>query len=134
MNEEQLRAELAAVYASRSWKITAPLRRIIDIARRSWRLLREPRRIPGVILRRAGRYPAMRHLGGKFLLRVSPALHARVLAGMAVPAGVTVSYVMAPAAEMQTGAATHVAVPELRIPAAARDVFAELCAARRQSR
>ncbi|MFZ6658574.1 hypothetical protein ACO0LH_25325 [Undibacterium sp. TJN19] len=29
MNEEQLRAELDAVYASSSWKITAPLRYVV---------------------------------------------------------------------------------------------------------
>jgi len=31
MNEEQLRAELKAVYASSSWKLTAPLRYSVEL-------------------------------------------------------------------------------------------------------
>lgn len=34
MNEDQLRAELEAVYASSSWKITAPLRYIVLLLKR----------------------------------------------------------------------------------------------------
>ena len=31
MNEDQLRAELKAVYASSSWKLTAPLRYVVQL-------------------------------------------------------------------------------------------------------
>ncbi|MFZ6768261.1 hypothetical protein ACO0LM_14460 [Undibacterium sp. Di26W] len=40
MNEDQLRAELKAVYASSSWKITAPLRMVFQLLKRGgWQKL-----------------------------------------------------------------------------------------------
>ena len=81
MNEEQLRAQLQAVYASKSWRITAPLRSLVAFCIRLKSLLTHPQRIPGVVLRRA-RANATLSRYGSLLLRAFPGLRAGILRRM----------------------------------------------------
>jgi hypothetical protein len=77
MNEEQLRNELAAVYASKSWRITRPLRLTMTMVYEFSAFVRNPRPAVGSVLRRAGQYAAIRKHGGN-VLRGFPKLHQRV--------------------------------------------------------
>lgn len=77
MNEEQLRAELAAVYASTSWRMTAPLRLTMTMVYSVRAFVRNPRPLVGNVLRRAGQVEALRKTGGG-ALRSFPTLHERV--------------------------------------------------------
>ena len=103
MNEEQLRAELAAVYASRSWRITAPLRAVSSLVS----LLLHPRRLVGAILRWAVQIPLARRVGGS-VLRAFPGLRRRVL-NHVQHAPVHVSAI----AQVTTPASQPAAIPDL---------------------
>ena len=72
MNNDDKSAELAAVYASKSWRLTAPLRESA-----AWLRLMHPRSLLGRLVRWAGRHPEIRRLGGQFLLRF-PTLRERL--------------------------------------------------------
>lgn len=78
MNEEQLRAQLAAVYASKSWKVTAPLRACMGFLLRTRERLLHPRRTLGNGLRRLAYQPRIRRLG-PFISLHFPALYVRLI-------------------------------------------------------
>ena len=67
MNEEQDRAQLEAIYASKSWKITAPLRVIMSLMQRAITLLSDPTSWPGRLLRFAANQPVLRRYGKRFV-------------------------------------------------------------------
>ena len=67
MNEDQYRAQLEAIYASKSWKITAPLRLIMSLMQRAITLLADPFSWPGRLLRFAANQPVLRRYGKRFV-------------------------------------------------------------------
>ncbi len=67
MNEEQYRAQLEAIYASKSWKITAPLRVMMSFIQRAIALLSDPPSWPGRLLRFAANQPVLRRYGKLFV-------------------------------------------------------------------
>lgn len=82
MSEERLRAELNAVYASISWKITAPLRLANALLRRVFSGLRQPRqaarRLAVGLVHFALRRPWLARLG-KAVFERFPVARQRVL-------------------------------------------------------
>ncbi len=78
MNEEQLRAQLAAVYASKSWRMTAPLRLSMGCLLRIRNWVTHPRQTIGNGLRRLARNPRVRRMGPLISLHF-PKLYVRLL-------------------------------------------------------
>lgn len=136
MNEEQLRAQLQAVYASKSWKITAPMRELVALFNRLSALLRHPYRIPGIVLRRASANATLRHYG-RLLLRAFPGWRAGILRRMNPP---ELDLVQMPATTARAASLTtqdaESALPNIISPAedhlspAARKVLFQLRAAK----
>lgn len=69
MTEQQLREQLDAVYASTSWKITAPFRFFVSLLK--GRGLRGvwPRKLMLTVMHRAAAQPRLRLLGQRILIR-----------------------------------------------------------------
>jgi O-antigen chain-terminating methyltransferase len=75
MAAQQMQAQLAAVHASTSWRVTAPLRAVrrrLDLVRVSaWSAWSSLRRVPGLPLgwafRQADRYPALRKVAARVM-------------------------------------------------------------------
>lgn len=63
MNEEQLRRQLAEVYSSTSWRITAPLRFLGNLFRRRYRPLAALKRSVFELIRVSSRNELLRRLG-----------------------------------------------------------------------
>lgn len=75
MTEEQLRAQLDAIYASTSWKVTAPLRWLSQIFQKINGIFTVPsklfnlfRRMPRAILGKIVSQPLLRQMGLKVLI------------------------------------------------------------------
>lgn len=77
MNEDDLKAELDAVYGSTSWRVTKPLRWVGGVLRRAAGLLTHPRASVRSAVSSAMRTPAVRQLAAR-ALRPFPGLKARV--------------------------------------------------------
>lgn len=78
MTEDQLRAQLNAVYASSSWKITAPLRFCASFSLKTIRFrLFSPKKLTLAMIRHTVRQPWVERSGQRLLLRF-PALKMRI--------------------------------------------------------
>jgi hypothetical protein len=124
MTKEELRAELEAIYASPSWKITAPLRTVSALTQSVFVHLRRPRVVLFKLLRRIASISFFRRIA-LLALSVSPRLKERVkrhyankvLSGLAI-------------AENDR----NFVGDESSLPRSARDIFLQLRATRRQQR
>lgn len=77
MNENDLKAELEAVYRSTSWRVTMPLRWVGGVFKRSAGLLAHPRAAARAVLGSIVRTQAIRQLAVR-ALQPFPGLKARV--------------------------------------------------------
>jgi hypothetical protein len=67
MTEEELKAQLNAVYASTSWRVTAPLRFVGGVARGMIGLFARPRAALREVLKRMARNEAIRRFAVRML-------------------------------------------------------------------
>lgn len=123
MTEDQLRAELAEVHASTSWRVTAPLRLIGALVKRARFHAARPRRFFRAVLSRMVRSAALRKLGTK-VLEPFPFLRDRVRR-------IALSHMLGPT--LSTTVGYPVAETEIELSLPARRVLAELREARRKA-
>ena len=69
MTEKQLREQLDAVYASTSWRLTAPLRWLVRSLKPSAIRSIAPKRTLAVLIRRVATQPALQRFGQRVLRR-----------------------------------------------------------------
>lgn len=67
MSEQQLRAELDAVYRSTSWRITTPFRLLVSIIKQPRTILELPRRFARWLIRFVMRQPLLNQLAKRIL-------------------------------------------------------------------
>lgn len=77
MNEEQLREQLAKVYSSTSWRITAPLRILGSILKRRWFPFDATKKFIVALIRHLARSDVLRR-AAKRIFVYFPSLGARV--------------------------------------------------------
>lgn len=154
MNDENKSAELAAVYASKSWRLTAPLRQSA-----AWLRQMHPRRLLAQLVRWAGGHPDIRRFGVRCLSHF-PTLHERMRQAVntrpvesvltppvvfVMPVGAAVAVEEVPQDIAVTVTPDHIVASvapappqptaaELALNAGARQVLAQMRAAHRPSR
>ncbi|WP_394777604.1 hypothetical protein [Undibacterium sp.] len=77
MTEEQLKAQLDAIYSSTSWKLTSPLRYTAAMLKSSQLRATSVRRVLFGFIRGLGRLPLIRKAGAQ-ILKLVPGLRSRV--------------------------------------------------------